>query len=77
MPEHEARPRLLPVYPGNQPVAGYLTRLSAPGVYQPEVALINDRDELPYLAGYGIGRPDRRLRFQARKVGGRKEAAAI
>src|SRR5512138_3036891 len=74
---HWASRALFPVNATDKAVSGDLVCLTAAAIDEPQVALVDDGDEVADLALDGIWRPDRNLRLEPSRVGRREEHAAV
>src|SRR5512138_63730 len=78
-----SRPALLsrrcsfPIDVRNKSIAGHLVCLPVAAVYQPEVTLVDDRDEVAGLPVNGIGCPGGSLGFESRRVVCRENGPAV
>src|SRR5688572_9364849 len=66
-----------PINPGDQPITGHLICLPIPAIHQPEIPLIDQRQEVTRLTLDDIRRPGKSLRLKSWRIVRRKNGPAV
>lgn len=69
--------RLFPINSCDKPIPCNLISLTVPTVDQPEIALVNDRDEIACLSFYRIWCPDWGLWLETRRIVRRENCPSV